>query len=73
MANPKKKHTRMRTGMRRANNWRVEKENLSVCSNCSSPVLSHQICPQCGYYKGQLVVAPKVKKSKKEDKGNENA
>lgn len=66
MANPKKKHTSMRTGMRRSNNWRIVGENLSKCSNCAAPALSHQVCPKCGFYKGQLVSAPKIKKSKKD-------
>lgn len=72
MANPKKKHTRMRTGMRRASNWRIESTSLSKCTQCNSPKLSHQICPQCGFYNGELILPRKVK-SKKEEGGEGKA
>ena len=64
MANPKKKHTRMRTGMRRSSNWRIEGVNLAKCSHCGAPNLSHRICPECGFYKNELIVPKKVKKTK---------
>lgn len=66
MANPKKKHTPMRRDMRRAQNWRLEMGSLSKCSNCGAVRPPHHVCPSCGYYNGQLVLAPKVKKDKKE-------
>ena len=64
MANPKKKHTRMRRGMRRSANWRIEGVHLSKCSNCGGSMLSHQICPDCGFYNGELVLPKKAKKQK---------
>ena len=70
MANPKKKHTRMRTSMRRASNWRIAQVNLSKCSNCGAPTLSHHVCTECGYYNGTLVLPRKVKK-KKEGEGDQ--
>lgn len=68
MANPKKKHTNMRTGMRRSANWRIEATNLAKCSQCGGPKLSHQVCPDCGFYNGELVLPRKVK-SKKDEGG----
>jgi large subunit ribosomal protein L32 len=32
---------------------------INVCSHCSSPRLPHRICPNCGYYDGHEVVAPR--------------
>lgn len=66
MANPKKKHTRMRRGMRRSANWTIQAENLSKCTNCGSPSLSHQVCPECGFYQGELILPRKVKKKGEE-------
>ena len=66
MANPKKKHTRMRTDMRRSQNWRIKAVNLSKCSHCGQPNLSHQVCPECGFYNGELIVPRKVKKKEEE-------
>lgn len=69
MANPKKKHTRMRRNMRRAENWRISTINLSKCSHCGKSALSHQVCPECGFYAGELIVPRKIKKEKTEEGG----
>lgn len=69
MANPKKKHTRMRRNMRRAENWKIAPLNLSKCSNCGGKSLSHQVCPECGFYKGELIVPRKIKKKKEGKEG----
>jgi len=66
MANPKKKHTRMRTSSRRASNWKLEVINLSRCSQCGAAKPSHYVCPACGFYRGQLMRAPRLKKAKDE-------
>ena len=66
MANPKKKHTRMRRNMRRAANWRIEGANLSKCSNCGMAMASHHVCPECGFYNGELIIPRKVKKKEGE-------
>ena len=36
-----------------ANHDKVVAPNLTPCSNCNEPVLSHRVCPSCGYYKGK--------------------
>ena len=68
MANPKRKHTPMRRDMRRAQNFRLELGSLSRCSNCGAARQPHRVCVVCGFYRGELIVAPKVKKNKKEGK-----
>ncbi|MEK7287642.1 MAG: 50S ribosomal protein L32 [Elusimicrobiota bacterium] len=70
MANPKSKHTRHRTGIRRGSNWRLAMPELSPCPNCRKPRLPHKVCLACGFYGGRLVLAPKVKKSKKREGEN---
>ena len=59
MAVPKRRTTRAKGKMRRANHDKVTPVNLSPCSNCGEPVLSHRVCPSCGFYKGAKVVATK--------------
>ena len=64
MANPKKKHTPMRTRMRRSNNFRLKANSLSVDKSTGESHLPHRISPT-GYYKGELILPPKQKKPKK--------
>ncbi|EDM77372.1 ribosomal protein L32 [Plesiocystis pacifica SIR-1] len=42
--------------MRRANHDRRTAPVLSSCPNCEELMLSHRVCPACGYYKGRQVV-----------------
>ncbi len=52
---PKRKVSKGRRDRRRAHDA-VGTPNLSVCSNCSQPVLPHRACPHCGYFRGRQVV-----------------
>ena len=54
---PKRRTTPSKRGMRRANYDKVAAPNLVPCPNCSSPSLSHRVCPSCGHYAGKAVVA----------------
>ncbi len=60
MAQPKRRWSKARTGSKRST-WKLEEENLSVCSHCHQPVRPHTICSNCGYYDGKEVVAKKEK------------
>ncbi|MFN0116954.1 MAG: 50S ribosomal protein L32 [Elusimicrobiota bacterium] len=64
MANPKKKHTRMRRDMRRSANFKIVANSLSNCSQCGKGILPHRVCPYCGFYGGELILAPKQPKKK---------
>jgi len=64
MPNPKRKHSKSRTGKRR-NSKKIRKVSLSKCSNCGYLKLPHSVCPECGYYNGEQVIQLK-KKGKKE-------
>jgi large subunit ribosomal protein L32 len=63
MAQPKKKTTRSRKGMRQ---WKekIATPNLVECPHCHKMILSHRVCPYCGYYDGEqkIVVGAKEKK-----------
>lgn len=67
MANPKKKHTPMRQGMRRSANSKMAEINVSMDSKTGEYHLPHRISPS-GYYNGELVLPPREKKKKTEDK-----
>jgi large subunit ribosomal protein L32 len=54
----------MRRNMRRAGNWKIEAQPTCSCKNCGAAMQSHRICPECGFYKGELILPKKVKKEK---------
>jgi large subunit ribosomal protein L32 len=66
MAVPKRRKSKSKTRMHRAHHA-IGKPNLIPCPNCKAFIMPHRVCPSCGHYKGQLVVAPKVKASKSEE------
>ena len=53
---PKKRQSRSRTRMRRANHDKVEAPNVSFCPNCGEPKMSHRVCLSCGQYRGKSIV-----------------
>ncbi len=54
MPNPKRRHSKARTGKRRAHDH-LQSPSLSLCPNCHEPKLPHRVCPLCGHYKGKAV------------------
>ncbi|MCS7184794.1 MAG: 50S ribosomal protein L32 [bacterium] len=65
MPNPKKKHTRMRTGMRRAMNWRLKIPTITQCPSCKNFIEPHTVCGVCGSYAEEIINPPKPKKEEK--------
>ncbi|GMR04994.1 MAG: 50S ribosomal protein L32 [Thermodesulfobacteriota bacterium] len=55
MPNPKKRHSRCKTGSRRSHDF-LTKPALSLCPECGEPKRPHNVCPSCGVYKGRTVV-----------------
>jgi large subunit ribosomal protein L32 len=55
MPNPKRRHSKARTGKRRAHDH-LTAPGLSLCPNCHEPKQPHRVCPRCGFYKGKQVV-----------------
>ena len=60
MAHPKRQHSRQRQRKRRTHDG-VSAPSLGSCSQCQKPIISHRVCPFCGYYKGKMVVDVVVK------------
>ena len=63
MPNPKRRHSVTRKNKRRTHDS-LAKISLTKCSNCGAKILLHNLCPDCGYYKGKQVVNKKVKDKK---------
>lgn len=56
MAHPKSKTSKQRRDKRRSHHA-LKLPTLSVCSNCGSYYERHNVCPSCGYYRGQQLLA----------------
>ncbi len=55
MGVPKKRTSSMRRNRRRAANFKITPANVTLCPKCKEPVMSHRICPSCGFYKDRQV------------------
>jgi large subunit ribosomal protein L32 len=55
MPNPKRRHSKARTGKRRAHDA-LRAPQTTLCPNCQEPRMPHRVCPKCGHYKGREVV-----------------
>lgn len=56
MAVPKRRTTRSKSKMRRAQHDKVTAPTIYPCPNCSEPSVAHRVCASCGYYKGSKIV-----------------
>ena len=66
---PKRKRSRARRDSRFANKG-LKAKPFSLCANCKStgkeiPLLSHQTCMTCGFYKGRKILATKAERAEK--------
>lgn len=57
---PRAKTSKARTRRRRGVNMRLMAPNLVECSACGNLILSHHVCPKCGFYHGKQVVNPET-------------
>lgn len=55
MAVPRNRTSNAKKNSRRSHMAKKPK-NRVICKNCSKLMLSHRICPSCGYYAGRLIV-----------------
>ncbi len=55
MAVPKNKVSKSKTSSRFAN-WKVKTPGLSECPHCHELKKNHEVCPHCGFYKGEQVI-----------------
>ena len=70
MIAPKQRHTKSRRDKRRSQ-LGLKKLNLVPCPNCHTLIFPHQVCPNCGYYKGKEIIDVLKKLTKKERKERE--
>lgn len=59
MAVPKRKKSKMRVRMRRAQK-KAEIASTTACPECGAPVESHRACKACGMYRGRKVLTIKT-------------
>ena len=68
---PKKKASQARSNRRYkdfANSARLRLANdlkIKNCSNCSSPMLDHHVCKECGFFRGEDVMGKSKKAEEK--------
>jgi large subunit ribosomal protein L32 len=55
VAVPKRRKSRSKRDMRRAQHDKVVAPNLVACPNCGEPAVMHRACASCGHYKGRVV------------------
>lgn len=56
MSLPKRRTTRMKRNMRRANHDKVAAPTLIACPNCGAMSVPHRVCGACGHYAGREVI-----------------
>ena len=56
---PKRKVSKSRRDKRSANKH-VTASSFADCKNCGQVALPHQVCNNCGFYKGQKVIETKL-------------
>jgi large subunit ribosomal protein L32 len=54
MPNPKRRHSKTRTAKRRTHDT-LDPVPTGTCPQCQEAKAPHQVCKQCGYYKGRPV------------------
>ncbi len=55
MPNPKRRHSKRRTSLRRAHDH-LTGTTTSECPNCHERKLPHHACAKCGHYKDREVL-----------------
>jgi len=55
MAHPKRKHSKQRSAKRRTHDA-IKLAKMQPCAHCGKSIISHRVCPFCGFYKGSMVI-----------------
>ena len=55
MPNPKRRHSKRRTALRRSHDF-LTSTGVSLCPNCQEKKLPHHACAKCGVYNKRLVL-----------------
>ncbi len=56
MAVPKRRTSRTKRDMRRANHDKIQAPSFNACPNCGEMKVPHRVCGACGFYDGKAVV-----------------
>ncbi len=64
MGVPKKRKTKSATRQRRSHHA-LSRIKLAKCKNCGAATMPHEVCRNCGYYRGREIVQVKVSAPKK--------
>ncbi len=68
MAVPFRRTSKTSKRMRRSH-FKLSVTGLVACAHCGAMIPSHRVCPECGYYDGNAVIASdKVVEEKKSKK-----
>ena len=59
MPTPKRKQSKSRRDMRSANKG-LKPKSVAACQTCQAPIIPHQVCKECGYYKGTKILRTKA-------------
>ncbi len=59
MPTPKRKVSKSRRDMRSANKG-LKAQPVNTCAHCQEAIGSHQVCQECGFYKGRKVLVTKT-------------
>ena len=62
MAVPRNRHSNARKNNKRSHAAKT-KANLIPCRNCKKKILSHHLCPYCGFYKGVQRLSTKAEET----------
>ncbi len=63
---PKRKRSRARRDKRFANRG-MKDRSFAECANCKGPLMTHQACKECGFYKGKKVLVTKNDRAVRRD------
>jgi large subunit ribosomal protein L32 len=55
VAVPKRRTTRAKRNMRRANHDKVAAPTIVPCANCGAMTVPHRVCDACGQYAGRQI------------------
>ena len=55
MAHPKRKTSQQRKRKRRTH-YKTQAPAVATCQNCGAAVQLHHVCPECGFYRGQIAI-----------------
>ncbi len=53
---------------KRRTHFKLQRPALTVCPQTGEFTLQHRVTPECGYYKGQLVLEQKKKEDQSKEK-----